>query len=144
VPDNVRALIGRWLERLDAQEKRVLAAAAVIGRSFSFGLLSAISQIDVEELCTVIEKAQQMDIIVPSSEGPDRPLTFRDELVRQTLLAGIAAPRQQRLHAGVAAAMERLYPGAVNERAGDIVDHLRKAGSFADARKLAHYLVWSQ
>ena len=144
VPDNVRALIGRWLERLDAQEKRVLAAAAVIGRSFSFGLLSAISQIDVEALCTVIEKAQQMDIIVPSSEGPDRPLTFRYELARQTLLAGIAAPRQQRLHAGVAAAMERLYPGAVNERAGDIVDHLRKAGSFADARKLAHYLVWSQ
>ncbi len=71
-------------------------------------------------------------------------MTFRDELVRQTLLAGIAAPRQQRLHAGVAAAMERLYPGAVNARAGDIVDHLRKAGSFADARKLAHYLVWSQ
>jgi hypothetical protein len=32
VPDNVRALIGCWLERLDAQEKRVLAAAAVIGR----------------------------------------------------------------------------------------------------------------
>src|SRR5262249_38594228 len=74
VPDNVRALIGRWLERLDAQEKRVLAAAAVIGRRFSFGLLSAISQIDVEALCTVIEKAQQMDIIVPSSEGPDRPV----------------------------------------------------------------------
>ena len=85
-----------------------------------------------------------MDIIVPSSEGPDRPLTFRYELARQTLLAGIAAPRQQRWHAGVAAAMERLSPGAVNARAGDIVDHLRKAGSFADARKLAHYLVGSQ
>src|SRR5262249_56822474 len=75
VPDNVRTLIGRWLERLDAQEKRVLAAAAVIGRRFSFGLLSAISQTDVEALCTVIEKAQQLDIIVPSAEGPDRPLT---------------------------------------------------------------------
>ena len=40
VPENVRLIIGRRLERLDENEKRVLAAAAVIGRSFSFQLLS--------------------------------------------------------------------------------------------------------
>ena len=118
VPENVRLIIGRRLERLDQNEKRVLAAAAVIGRSFSFQLLTATSQIDVDELFTVIEKAQQMGIIVPSSEGPEQPFTFTHELVRQTLLAGISAPRRQRLHAGVADAIERLYPGAVNERAG--------------------------
>ena len=76
VPENVRLIIGRRLERLDENEKRVLAAAAVIGRSFSFQLLTAISQVDVDELFTVIEKAQQMGIIVPSSEGPERPFTF--------------------------------------------------------------------
>jgi tetratricopeptide (TPR) repeat protein len=38
-------------------------------------------------------------------------------------------------------AIERFYPGAVNERAGDIADHLRKAGSFADQRRLVHYLT---
>ena len=64
-------IIGRRLERLDDNEKRVLAAAAVIGRSFSFQLLTAVSQIDVDELFTVIEKAQQMGLIVPSSEGPE-------------------------------------------------------------------------
>jgi predicted ATPase len=41
VPENVRLIIGRRLERLDENEKRVLAAAAVIGRSFSFQLLTA-------------------------------------------------------------------------------------------------------
>jgi predicted ATPase len=69
VPENVRLIIGRRLERLDENEKRVLAAAAVLGRSFSFQLLTAISQIDVDELFTVIERAQQMGIIIPSSEG---------------------------------------------------------------------------
>ena len=53
----------------------MLAAAAVIGRSFSFQLLNAISQIGVDELFTIIEKAQQMGIIIPSSEGPERPFT---------------------------------------------------------------------
>ena len=141
VPENVQLIIGRRLERLDENEKRMLAAAAVIGRSFSFGLLSAISQIDVDELFTVIEKAQQMGIIIPSAEGPERPYTFGHELVRQTLLAGISVPRQQRLHADVTAAIERLYPGALNERAGDIANHLLKAGSSSDHRKLVHYLI---
>jgi AAA ATPase domain len=133
VPETVRLIIGRRLERLDENEKRALAAAAVIGRRFSFSLLTAICEIEVDELFTILEKAQQMGIIVASSQGPERPFTFTHELVRQTLLAGISAPRRQHLHAGVADAIARLHPDSVNERAGDIVNHLVKAGSFADA-----------
>jgi tetratricopeptide (TPR) repeat protein len=141
VPENVRLIISRRLERLDENEKRVLAAAAVIGRSFSFQLLTEIGQIDVDELFNVIDKALKMGIVVPSSEGPERPFTFSHELVRQTLLGGISAPRQERLHAGVADAIERLNPDAVKERAGEIADHLLKAGSFADGKRLVSYLT---
>jgi hypothetical protein len=105
VPENVRLIIGRRLERLDEREKRALTAAAVIGRSFSFKLLVAICKIDVDQLFTVIERAQRMGIIVPSSEGPETPFTFAHELVRQTLLARISAPRKQQLHRSVADAI---------------------------------------
>jgi predicted ATPase len=132
VPENLRLIIGRRLERLDENEKRVLAVAAVIGRSFSFKLLTAICEIDVDELFTIVEKAQQMGIIVASSGAPEKPFTFSHELVRQTLLAGISTPRRQHLHAGVADAIARLQPDAVSERAGEIVIHLIKAGKFAD------------
>jgi predicted ATPase len=82
-----------------------------------------------------------MGIIVPSSEGPERPFTFGHELVRQTLLAGISAPRRQQLHAAVADAIGRLYPDAIKERAGYIADHLIKAGPFGDERKLVDCLT---
>ena len=136
VPENVRLIVGRRLERLDENVKRALTAAAVIGRSFSFKLLTATSQIDVDELFTIVEKAQQMGIIIPSAQGPDRPYIFTHELVRQTLLASISAPRRQHLHAGVANAIARLHSDAVNEHAGDIADHLIKAGSFSGPRYL--------
>ncbi|MGC2305923.1 ATP-binding protein [Candidatus Binatus sp.] len=132
VPENVRLIIGRRLEWLDENEKRALTAAAVIGRNFSFKLLNAICEIDVDGLFTIVEKAQRMGIIVASTKGLARPFIFTHELVRQTLLAGISAPRRQHLHAGVADAIARLYPDAVNERAGDIAHHLIKAGSFVD------------
>jgi predicted ATPase len=141
VPENVRLIISRRLARLGENEKRLLAAAAVIGRSFSFRLLTEASQIEVDELFTVVEKAQQMGIIVPSSEGPDKPFTFTHELVRQTLLADLSPPRREQLHASIAAAIERLYPRALKERAGEIADHLIKAGLFADEQKLVRNLT---
>jgi predicted ATPase len=119
-------------------------AAAVIGRSFSFRLLTAICKIDVDELFTIFEKAQQMGIIVANSEGPEKPFTFSHELVRQTLLAGISSPRRQHLHAGVADAIERLYPQAIKERAGEVANHLIKAGSFADEQKLVRNLTLAE
>jgi predicted ATPase len=121
VPESVRLIIGRRLERLGEKEKRALTAAAVIGRSFSFRLLTAISEIDVDELFTVIEKVQQMGIIITSSGAPDKPFTFSHELVRQTLLAGISTPRRQHLHAGVAQAIARLQGDSVNKRGSDLV-----------------------
>jgi hypothetical protein len=65
VPENVRLITNHRLERLNSDQKGVLEAAAVIGRSFSFQLLSDVSQTHVDELFGVIEKAQQMGIVVP-------------------------------------------------------------------------------
>jgi predicted ATPase len=141
VPANVRLIIGRRLERLDENVKRALTAAAVIGRSFSFRLLTAICEIDVDELFSIVEKAQQMGIIVAGSEPPEKPFTFTHELVRQTLLAGISAPRLQQLHARTADSIERLEPVAVDERDVEIADHLLNAGSFADRQRLVRWLT---
>ena len=138
VPENVRLVIGRRLDRLGDAERKILAAAAVIGRSFSFQLIRLLlDQVDVDELCDAVEKAQQMGLLVSSAEGPETPFTFAHEIVRQTLLRGIALPRRQRLHAGVAHAIERLHPRAAKERAGEIADHLLKAGAFAQRHELA-------
>jgi tetratricopeptide (TPR) repeat protein len=141
VPENVRLVISRRLERLVASEKPALTAAAIIGRSFSFQLLTAVSQIDIDELFTVLEKAQRMGIVVPSAEGPDKPFTFAHELVRQTLLAELSIPRRQQLHAKVAAALESFDPTSAKEHASEISDHLVKAGSFANRMTLVRWLT---
>jgi hypothetical protein len=141
VPENLQLVVDRRLEGLHENERRVLAAAAIIGRTFGFQLLTEITQTDVNELFAILEKAQRMGIIIASPEGLERPFTFRHELIHHTLLASISGPHQQQLHASVAAAIERLYPRALNERAADIANHLLKAGSLADQRRLVDYLT---
>jgi predicted ATPase len=109
VPDNVRLVIARRLKRFSDLEIRALSAAAIFGRSFSFQLLARVSQMDMDELFNVIDRAQQLGMIVPSSEGPERPFTFAHELVRQTLLANTSSVRRLQLHAKAGVEIERLY-----------------------------------
>src|SRR5205814_9576146 len=72
VPDNVRLVLGRRLERLSAEAREVLTSAAAIGHSFRFGLLHALqSQTDLDALLVALEQAEQMGLIVASAEGAE-------------------------------------------------------------------------
>jgi tetratricopeptide (TPR) repeat protein len=113
----------------------------VIGRSFSFQLLGDVTDTHIDKVFAVIEKAEQMGIIVPSSQGPGTPFTFVHELVRQTLLAGMVTLARQRLHGVVAEAIERLWTGGLTGSAGEIANHLLKAGSFAERPKVVLWLT---
>jgi AAA ATPase domain len=144
VPDNLSLVLGRRLDQLSEKARPVLGVAAVIGRSFSFPVLeSLLEQERAEDLLTALEEAQRMGLIVPN-DGPQALFTFAHELVRQTLLAGFALPRRQRLHLKAAEVIERIHPGSVHERAGAIAHHLVKAGALADMQKLVHYAALAE
>jgi tetratricopeptide (TPR) repeat protein len=141
VPDNVRLVLGRRLGRLSDNSREILSAAAVIGRSFSYTLLEAmLERTDPDALFDGLEEAQRTGFITSSSQDPEAPFAFSHELVRQTLLAGIAQPRQQRLHLRIAQALEKVYGARIEERGAEVAHHLLKCGPFADPGKAAHYL----
>jgi tetratricopeptide (TPR) repeat protein len=141
VPDNVRLVLGRRLNRLGNNAHEVLSAASVIGRSFSFALLEAVLDwADPDELFAGLEEAQRTGFITSSSQDSEAPFVFSHELVRQTLLAGISQPRQQRLHLRIAQALEQVYGARIEERAAEVAHHLLKSGPFADAGKTSYYL----
>jgi tetratricopeptide (TPR) repeat protein len=141
VPEGVRLVIGRRLERLSSECRHVLTAAAVIGRAFSFELLETTGEMDPDVLLNAVEEMERAHLITTSADGAEDRFTFAHELFRQTLLSGVSAPRRRRLHLRVAEAMERLYARALEEHAADLAYHLSRAGTAADPQKTARYLV---
>ncbi len=137
VPDKIRLVVGRRLDRLGKSGRQILTAAAVIGRSFGFKLLETVlSHVDVDDLLTAIEQAARLGLIISSSEGPAAPFQFSHELIRQTLLADASLPRRQLLHLRVADAIEKASPEALNENAVEIANHLSQAGSLVNGQRL--------
>jgi tetratricopeptide (TPR) repeat protein len=141
VPDKIRLVVGRRLDRLGKSGRQILTAAAIIGRSFGFKLLQTVlSHVDVDDLLTAIEEAERLGLVVSSSESTQAPFQFSHELIRQTLLADASLPRRQLLHLRVADAIEKAYAEVMSDNAVEIANHLSQAGSLVDGQRLALHL----
>jgi hypothetical protein len=88
LPESVRLVLDRRLERLGDKAKAVLTTAAAIGRTFSFGVLQSLQgQTDPDELMATIEQAERMGLVVSSPDAREARFAFAHDLLRRTLLA---------------------------------------------------------
>jgi DNA-binding SARP family transcriptional activator/tetratricopeptide (TPR) repeat protein len=142
VPESLRLVLGRRLERLGGNGRRALSAAAVVGRAFTYELLEALGEVPPDVLLDVLDEAEGARLVAPLSDDPgeDR-LLFSHELIRQTLLSGLSQPRRRRLHLRVADTLEQLYADRLDEQASEIAHHLTRAGSVAERGRLLRYLT---
>ena len=141
VPEGVRLVFGRRLDRLGTDAQRVLATAALIGRSFSVRLLEQLENQQPDAVLDAIEEAERAHLVAAEPPGRDARYHFVHELVRQTLSETLSLPRRQRLHARVAEAIERVYAGNLESQASPLAHHLYQAGATSDPEKTTTYLM---
>ncbi|MGH3113208.1 MAG: ATP-binding protein, partial [Gaiellaceae bacterium] len=140
VPESIRLVIGRRLERLGDQGRRALAAAGVVGPTFGFQVVKELEVVDEDFLLDVLEEAEQARLIVSLSENREPHFRFAHELIRQTLVEGLSLPRRQQLHLKIADTLERLHTDELEEKAADLAHHLYQAGAAADPDRTCRYL----
>src|SRR5262249_3691189 len=108
VPEGVRLVIGRRLDRLGEHARKGLTAAAVIGRVFPLDVLQAILETSEDAVLDAIDEAERAHIIAAEQGVREARYGFVHELIRTTLVSGLSLPRRQRLHVKIADAIERL------------------------------------
>ncbi len=138
VPEGVRLVLGRRLERLSPTTRDALTAAAVLGRVFSPDLVGEVAPADPDALVDAFDEAEHARLIVPAPRYGH--LAFSHELIRQTLLADASTLKRERLHLRAADTIERRYADDMESHAGDLTHHLSLAGSYADPARLVRHL----
>jgi DNA-binding SARP family transcriptional activator len=103
VPDGVRELLGRRLSRLGDDVQEVLSWASVVGRSFSFRVLTACCPLPDDRTLDALDLAVEAKLV--EEQGVDH-YSFSHALVRSTLYDGLSQTRRARLHVLVAQALE--------------------------------------
>jgi tetratricopeptide (TPR) repeat protein len=139
VPDSVRMVTGRRIERLRQDTQDVLAIAAVLGQRFRARVLeAAVAQADTVLLA--IEEAESAQLIIPAMGGAELRYEFVHALARQTLLTRLSVIRQQRIHLQLAQAMQQVDADHLERHAADLALHLIEAGDSADREETVHWL----
>lgn len=111
IPEGIKEVIGRRLNRLADATNEVLSCAAAIGRHFDAALLARVLRDVDEDACArALEEALQARVIEALPE-PGR-YRFGHALIRETLYEEIAPPRRSRLHLRIAQAIEAMAPDA--------------------------------
>ncbi|MFQ6027623.1 MAG: hypothetical protein ACE5Q6_09045, partial [Dehalococcoidia bacterium] len=139
IPEGVREVIGRRLDRLTDRCNQTLTMAAVVGREFSLEQLKPlVEDLTEDRLLEVMEEALQARVIeeLPRAAGQYQ---FTHALIQETLAEELSLTRRVRLHAQIAEVLEELYGSQAEAHAAELAYHFAQAETATGTEKLAHY-----
>ena len=140
IPEGVREVIGRRLDKLSERCNDILTTASIIGRVFTLDQIRAVSEETSEgQLLDVIDEALAARAIeeMPGTIGEYQ---FTHALIQETLSGELSTTRRVRLHAAIAVALESLWGDNADENATQLAEHFAEAETVLGSEKLVHYL----
>ena len=130
VPATVQAVLAARIDRLPAEAKSMLNAAAVIGSQFDAETLQALRP---ETDSTRLAELVSAELIDQTEFVPRQGYCFRHPLVRTVAYESQLSATRVQDHSRLAAAIEERDPGGADENAALIAAHLEAAGELVDA-----------
>ena len=139
IPEGIRDVIGRRLDRLSERCNSTLSVAAVVGREFGLDELDMlIGDASRERLADVLEEALAARVIdeIPTTVGRYQ---FAHALIQEALVDELSLNRRVRLHAAIADALEKLYGDQADDHAPELLRHVLEAESLVGPERVVHY-----
>lgn len=138
IPASVQAILAARVDRLPPEDKRLLQAAAVVGKDVPYALLREIAELSEDELRGGLGRLQAAEFIYEGRLFPDLEYTFKHALTHEIAYGGVLHERRRALHVAIVDAIERLL-GA--DRLIEQVERLAHHAVHAeDGLKAVHYL----
>ncbi|CAN97295.1 Protein kinase [Sorangium cellulosum So ce56] len=131
LPRTLIALVERRLDRLDPQEKALVALASVFGQELDGDLLIAGVEGAGAASTEALETLRRLQIL---EEAPGGHLRFGHDKIREVAYAQIPRDERAKLHRRAGEAIEARYGGA-SERIPSLACHFAEAGAHGKASK---------
>ncbi len=138
IPQGVREVLGRRLDRQSEAANDVLRLAAICGREFRLEVIQLISRRPAAEVEAALDEALDARLV---SESPGVPggYRFAHALVRETLQAEVPAARRAVIHREIAEALEAVGSAGLDRDLGELAHHFLEAGAAGDSARAVDY-----
>lgn len=142
LPESTRSVVRRTIDRLDARDQRMLAAASVAGHEFLssvVGRAAGLDQLESDERLDTLQRVHGLVRRLHEEELPDRTLSVRYRFVhalyQDALYGSLTASRRMALSGAIAAALESHYGSDNDEIAAELGPLLSYAREFSRAAR---------
>jgi class 3 adenylate cyclase/tetratricopeptide (TPR) repeat protein len=134
IPPTVQALLASRIDQLEAGDKRLLEAAAVVGKDVPLWVLEAIGDLPEQDLRAGLIRLQEAEFIYEARLFPEIEYVFKHPLTHEVAYGGLPSDRRRTMHARVVAAMEeQVEPARLDERVGTLAYHAFRGGLWDQA-----------
>lgn len=140
MPDGLRQLIRRHVERLRVEEQQLLAVASVVGTEFTAAAVAAgLTQdpLQTEERCEDLARRACFVQAHGAAEWPDGTVTARyrfiHSLYRDALYESIPAGKRASLHRQVGTRLEQGYGNQAHDIAAELAVHFERGRDYDKA-----------
>ncbi|HEV8339207.1 MAG TPA: protein kinase [bacterium] len=140
IPQSVKAVIGRRVQKAGEDSRRVLTIAAVIGREFDPDVLVRVSQLEEDTVLDSLDEAVRLQLIRETRVGRTAGYAFEHALIRQTLYESLNARRRVRLHEQVGEALEAIYGARRDEHVEELAYHFGEVGLATASKGIVYNL----
>jgi len=134
LPETIEGVILERIDRLEEEAKQVLKAAAVVGRSFFYRVLQAVTDASTA-LDEDLGKLQKTDLIRERQRLPELEYMFQHPLVQQATYNSLLADRKRQLHRQVGETIETLFAGRIEEFYPVLAHHFAQAEDWPKAQR---------
>ncbi len=148
VPDGLRRLIEARIERLSADECKVLEVASVTGAAFFATVSAAAANLNpeyFEDLCDGLSRRKQVIRLAGVHRFPDGSVSARYEFLhavyRDVLYGRQPSTRRAKLHAHIGHLLEHVYRGTSGEIAAELAHHFELGLDWARAATYLQQVV---
>ncbi len=138
VPETIKDVIIRRINRLEKDAIKVLRYAALIGRVFDYRVLFRLMGIDEERLLDCLDDLVGARLIHEDMESEEETYKFDNTIINDVACADLSRSRRRVVHRKIAEIIENLYE---DKTALDIYDLARHFYRGKDYAKAAPYLI---
>jgi class 3 adenylate cyclase/tetratricopeptide (TPR) repeat protein len=128
LPATTQAILAARIDRLAHEDKRLLQAAAVVGKDVPFPLLEAIAEEPAERLREGLDCLQTAEFLYEARLFPEIEYAFKHALTHEVAYGGLLHERRRELHALIVTAIETLHGDRLDEHVELLANHAARAG----------------
>jgi transcriptional regulator with AAA-type ATPase domain/tetratricopeptide (TPR) repeat protein len=133
VPETIHDVIVARIDRLSPEHRRILQAAAVVGRDVPFWLLRAVTDDAPEVLREALAALRLAEFLYDMTFGEDPDHVFKHALTHDVAYATLADTARRDLHRRVVDAIERRHPAQLADHAERLAYHASRGELWSKA-----------